>query len=204
MTPKDARHRGASARLRTSLRANARKIHLRLALAHIVARLLPHDMFNQRRASAYRAAGLRVGHNAQILGPLTLLGWGNLSRFLEIGDDAALETPCTISLCAPVRIGHRVHMGQEVMILTGTHHAGPSEKRCGPYNFAAVEIGDGCWLGARVMILPGVTVGSGCIVAAGSVVTRSMPPNSTVAGNPARVIGKLDDVGLQTSTERVS
>lgn len=200
----NARPGGVDARLRSSLHANARKIHLRLALAHAVARLLPHDMFNQRRAWAYRAAGVRMGHKAQILGPLTLLGWGNLARFLEIGDEVALETPCTISLCAPVRIGHRVHTGQEVMILTGTHHTGPREKRCGSYNFASVEIGDGCWLGARVTILPGVTIGSGAIVAAGAVVTRSMPANSVIAGNPARVIGKLDDAAPGSSTEWVS
>lgn len=197
----EARERDIPARIARSWRANTRKIHLRLAVAHLIARLPPHDMFNHRRAAAYRAAGIRVSPSAQILGPLTLLGWENIERFLQIGDEAALETPCTISLCAPVRIGHKVHTGQEVMILTGSHHIGGTEKRCGPYDFAPVEIGDGCWIGARALILPGVSIGPGCVVAAGAVVTRSMPPNSIVAGNPARVIGKLDLAGTQSHGE---
>lgn len=180
-------------RFRAAWRANAVKLQPRLALASTVARLLPHDMFNQRRAALYRAAGVRVGRGAQILGPLTLLGWGNVASLLEIGDEAALETPCTVSLCAPVRIGHRVSLGMDVMILSGTHDIGDSRRRCGGYNFQPVEIGDGTWVGSRVLILPGVTIGAGCVVAAGAVVTRRMPPNSVVAGNPARVISKFEE-----------
>lgn len=194
-------YRAVFGRLTRSWHANARKIHPRLSLAHLVARLLPHDMFNHRRSAVYRWAGLRLGCGTQILGPLTLLGWEGLPRLLEIGDDAAIETPCTISLCAPVRIGHRVHTGQDVMILTGSHRIGDATRRCGPYEFAPVEIGNGSWIGARAVILPGVTIGEGCVVSAGSVIARSMPANSLVAGNPARVIGKPDDSGLAAGTE---
>ncbi len=169
-----------------------RKVHPRLSLAHLLAGLLPHDMFDHRRAAIYRAAGLRIGRGAQILGPLTLRGWEGVPHLLEIGDSAALETPCTITLCAPVRIGARVHLAQDVIIFTGTHHIGDAERRCGPLTAEPVEIGDGSWIGARVVILPGVSIGPGCVVNAGAVVTRSMPPHSLVAGNPARVVGKLD------------
>jgi len=171
--------------------ANMLKVRPRLALANLIARLLPHDMFNRRRAAVYRATGMKLGHNVQILGPLTLLGWGNIAPLLQIGDDAAIETPCTISLSAPVRIGRRVHFGQEVMVLSGTHHIGGMEQRCGAYDFQPVTIGDGTWVGSRALILPGVSIGDGCVVAAGAIVTRSMPPNCMVGGNPARVISKL-------------
>lgn len=190
---KTARSYSTLARVKKSWRANARKVHPRLALVQLAVRLLPQDMFNHRRTALYRLAGLRLGRGTQILGTLRLLGWDDMTRFLEIGDEVAMGAPCTISLCAPVRIGHRVHTGQDVMILSGTHDIAGPERRCGPYNYKPVEIGEGSWIGARVLILPGVTIGAGCVVAAGAVVTRSMPPNSMIAGNPARVVGKLDD-----------
>jgi maltose O-acetyltransferase len=179
-------------RLRQMWQANARKVRPALGMAGFVARVLPHDMLNHVRAAVYRLAGVKVGAEAQILGPLTLLGWGKIAPLLEIGEQAAIETPCTISLCAPVRIGPRVHFGMEVMILSGSHQIGPERERCGAYDFQPVEIGEGCWIGSRVTILPGVTIGPGSVVSAGAVVTRSVPANSLVAGNPARVIGRLD------------
>lgn len=57
------------------------------------------------------------------------------------------------------------------------------------------RIGKNCFIGGRSLILPGVTIGDGCVVAAGSVVTKSVPPGSLVAGNPARVIRENIDVG---------
>jgi maltose O-acetyltransferase len=187
------RNGSVGARLTSSWRANRRKLSLRLAVANVLAALLPHDMFNHRRAAFYRSAGMQIGAGTQILGPLTLLGWESIPEFVVIGSECALETPCTISAAARVHIGDRVNMGPEVMILTGSHKLGGIERRCGAYAFAPVEIGDGSWIGARVTILPGVTIGPGCVISAGSVVTRSMPAHSMVAGNPARVIGKLDE-----------
>jgi acetyltransferase-like isoleucine patch superfamily enzyme len=52
-----------------------------------------------------------------------------------------------------------------------------------------IRIGDDCWIGARVFVLAGVTIGDGCVVGAGSVVTRSLPPNSIAVGVPAKVVG---------------
>lgn len=54
-----------------------------------------------------------------------------------------------------------------------------------------VIIGDECWLGARVIIVPGVTIGEGCVIAAGAVVSKDMPPYHVVAGNPARAVKNL-------------
>ena len=56
-----------------------------------------------------------------------------------------------------------------------------------------VHIGNDCWIGANVTILPGVTIGNNCVIGAGSVVTRSIPDNSFAAGNPCRVIRELGD-----------
>ena len=56
-----------------------------------------------------------------------------------------------------------------------------------------VTVGNDCWLGANVVICPGVTIGDNCVIGAGSVVTRSIPANSFAAGNPCRVIRTLTD-----------
>lgn len=58
--------------------------------------------------------------------------------------------------------------------------------------FGRIEIGNNCFIGARCIIMPGVTIGDNCIVGAGSVVTKSIAPNTVVAGNPARPITDID------------
>jgi len=180
----------------SSLKANLKSLFVRATLASLAARLAPYDMLNQRRAAMYRMFGFHgIGRNVLILGPLRLIGRGPIYDLLTIGDDAALASPCTITLYAPVSIGKRVHFGPDVMILTGTHEIGPAEERCGPYRFAPVTIGDGTWLGARVVVLPGVTIGAGCVVSAGAVVTRDVPADMLVAGNPARPVQRLDAGG---------
>jgi maltose O-acetyltransferase len=86
--------------------------------------------------------------------------------------------------------------------LTVDHEIGPSENRCGEVLVAPVIIGDGAWLASRVTILPGVTVGNGSIVAAGAVVTHDVPPNTLVAGVPARVVRDLPEESPPVSRHR--
>lgn len=88
-----------------------------------------------------------------------------------------------------VVIGDHVLFGPEVF-LTASNYATDAGRRIMDQETveADVVIGDDVWLGARVIVLPGVTIGSGCVVGAGSVVTRSLPPNSIAVGAPARVV----------------
>ena len=109
---------------------------------------------------------------------------------LTIGDNSAVGLGCYLSCLAPVRIGDRVLMGPEVMVYTSNHVWNAVERsyfRQGE-TFAPVVIGDDAWLGARSIILPGVTIGKGCTVAAGAVVTKSTADFTTVAGVPAVLI----------------
>jgi len=89
-----------------------------------------------------------------------------------------------------------------VTILTVDHEIGPPDERCGTEVAAPVEIGDGCWLGSHVTILPGVRVGEGAIVAAGSLVTRDVAPNMLVGGVPARVLRNLEEDPAPASVRR--
>ncbi|HWC28713.1 MAG TPA: DapH/DapD/GlmU-related protein [Dehalococcoidia bacterium] len=118
-------------------------------------------------------------------------GGNGISRLLHIGADSWFNVGCRLDVHAEVRIGDRVRFGQEVLLLTHTHELGPMSRRAGDLKAEPVTIGDGAWIGARATILPGVTIGGGAVVAAGSVVTRDLPANVLAGGVPARVIREL-------------
>jgi maltose O-acetyltransferase len=88
---------------------------------------------------------------------------------------------------AAITVGERCDIGAGVAFIPGGHAIGGSHRRAGAGFAKPIEIGDGTWIGAHSVILGGVRVGSGCIVAAGSVVTRDIPDNSLAAGVPAVV-----------------
>jgi putative colanic acid biosynthesis acetyltransferase WcaF len=84
-----------------------------------------------------------------------------------------------------IEIGPGATVAQEAYLCTGTHNFSSADL---PLQTAAIRIGAGAFLGARSFILPGVQLGARCIVGAGAVVTRDVPADTVVAGNPARVI----------------
>ncbi len=108
---------------------------------------------------------------------------------IEIGDDSGIGVNC--QLYAPITIGRDVMMGPEVIILTANHEfadlARPMHLQ-GWREPRRVTIGDDVWIGTRVIILPGVTIGRGAIIGAGACVTKPVPDYAIVAGNPARII----------------
>ncbi|GBF94638.1 maltose O-acetyltransferase [Raphidocelis subcapitata] len=95
--------------------------------------------------------------------------------------------------CAPVTIGDRVLFGPNVQVYAASHpvEGWVRNGTAGPEWAKPITIGSDCWIGGGAIILPGVVIGEGCTVGAGSVVTKSVPPFSVVAGNPARVVRRL-------------
>ena len=86
-------------------------------------------------------------------------------------------------------------MGQEVIIYTTRHNDNRIDipmMEQGMGNVLPVKIGDDVWIGGRVIILPGVTIGNGCIIGAGAVVTKDIPPYSVAVGVPAKVVKIID------------
>src|SRR5690606_30876855 len=96
---------------------------------------------------------------------------------------------------AEIRFEPGTALGFGVMILTSTHKIGDETWRAGPIDRLPVRIGAGCWIGSRAVILPGVCVAPGCIVAAGAVLTKNTRPNGIYAGVPAR---RIRDIGPLT------
>jgi maltose O-acetyltransferase len=79
----------------------------------------------------------------------------------------------------------------EVLFCTSTHIMGPATERAGRVHPQPITVGDGCWIGARSVILPGVTIGDGCVIAAGAVVNKDCAANGMYAGVPARRVKDL-------------
>ena len=96
--------------------------------------------------------------------------------------------------CAHITIGDRVLFATGVSLITATHETSLQSRRDNVEYAEPITIGDDCWLGANVTILPGVTIGKGCTIGAGSVVSRSIPDYSVAVGVPARVIKKVDPI----------
>jgi maltose O-acetyltransferase len=135
-----------------------------------------------------RAAGFQIGEGSTVNGPLRLTGRNKHLDLFSIGVDCLIEGPLHLDLGAPVRIGDRVHIGPNVVLLTVSHEIGPADERCGGHKCLPITIGDGAWIGARVTILPGVTIGAGAVIDAGAAVTRNVPPNTRAGGVPAKTL----------------
>lgn len=139
---------------------------------------------------------------------LRRLGWGGigdcfiapgcrlLGAAITIADGAYLNYEVLVdAVGAPVHIGRNVHIGQRTMLITGTHEIGDSQRRAGENVNAPIVIGEGAWLGAGVIVLPGVKIGAGAVIGAGSVVTQDVPASDVRAGAPAQRLRNLDHCG---------
>lgn len=113
---------------------------------------------------------------------------------IELGEGVVIGVNVSIGAHSRVRLGNRVRLSRDVMIETAgldfAHLAPPYLHVSRP-----VVLEQGVWVGARAMILAGVTIGENSVVAAGAIVTRDVPPYSVVAGVPAKVVGSTKKEG---------
>lgn len=177
-------------RLVWTIREDIADFHPLVATVSSVLALLPEHSFRRLRTGVLRATGWRIGYGSVVSSVPKVYGRGRLLERLVIGEHTVINVGCQFELNEPVSIGSNVALGHGVMILTTTHSIGGRSRRAGPTRGGAVHIGDGVWIGARATILPGVTVGDGAVVAAGSVVNKNVPPNTVVSGVPAAVAVK--------------
>lgn len=105
-----------------------------------------------------------------------------------IGEDFFANFNLTILDEAHVTFGHHCFIGPNVSIYTACHPLDEATRNTGAEWAEPVTIGNSVWIGGGATILPGVTIGNNCIIGAGAVVTKDVPDNTAVAGNPARPI----------------
>lgn len=150
-------------------------------------------LFPQARAAWLRLLGARIGPRA-ILHDVRFF---NLYRRglagLDVGAECFLGDECLLDLAEAIRLEPQVTLAERVLILTHTnvgYHDHPLQAHF-PAAAAPVVLERGCFVGAAVTILPGLTIGRESFVAAGSVVTESVPPRTLVAGVPARRVREI-------------
>lgn len=110
------------------------------------------------------------------------------NAIVEIGHKSYINHDSEIRCRKKITIGDNVSIAYGVLIQDSDYHNIYDENGSPKPQTLPITIGDNVWIGANAIILKGVTLGEGCIVAAGSVVTKSVPNNSLVGGNPARII----------------
>ena len=138
----------------------------------------------------------------------------NLQRkiFAEVGDNVHIEKAIRIDYgchtkigsnvfinfnfvlldCCPVTIGNNVFIAPNVQIYTASHPINPVDRNKHIGFAKPVTVGNDVWIGGDCILLPGVTIGDGCSIGAGSVVTKSIPPHSLAVGSPCKVVKKIN------------
>lgn len=164
----------------------------RLFLINKAVRALPGTrMFNLKK-KLLAFAGAKLGANVRLMG-IKVMG----PFELQIGDNTFIgeDTFLVGAIDSRIKIGRDCDISSRVTIVTGTHELDPEGDRMAGEGFGKdIVIGNGVWIGIGSIILGGVTIGNRAIIGAGSVVTKDVPDYCVVAGNPAKIIKKYDNV----------
>jgi acetyltransferase-like isoleucine patch superfamily enzyme len=141
---------------------------------------------------------IEIGDDVTIDGKI---GIGFAARFasrpaLRIGSHVYIGHSCSFTVAKSVSIGDHCYLAGNVTILDSPGHPlDPEARKAGSppadEDVQPVAVGDNVWIAQRAIIMPGVTIGEGSVVAAGAIVTHDVPPNTLVAGVPARVVKRL-------------
>ncbi len=197
MTVRDTAWRAVAARVpaRPRVRAGGLRLVAIRSLNYLTNYLVAHiPSFTVRRIWLSRVLGIRIGEGAGVhlgcyvwfYGPSQIRRDGT-----AIGAYTRINRDCTLDTRGGLFIGENVSISPEVMILTAEHRL--TDARFSEESRAPIQIGDHVFIGARAIILPGVRLGRGAVVAAGSVVTKSVDELVVVGGVPARPIGTRPD-----------
>ncbi|KAJ5207282.1 Maltose/galactoside acetyltransferase [Penicillium cf. griseofulvum] len=113
---------------------------------------------------------------------------------VKLGAGVFVNFNCVFIDTCPITVGARTLFGPNVNLFSGAHPLDPALRNGleGPETGKPIVIGEDCWLGGNVIVLPGVTIGRGVTIGAGSVVTKDVPAFHVAAGNPAKIIRRIE------------
>ena len=143
------------------------------------------------KPSIHNCGKMVIGDKVRLISTTATLELVADGGLLEIGDHSFINYGCSIAATELVRLGPYCLIGTHVIIMDNDYHHLEPEHRQERPSSSPVILEENVWLGARVIVLKGVRIGAGSVVAAGSVVVKDIPPRSLAAGTPARVIREL-------------
>lgn len=158
-------------------------------LCNFILSFLPPSRLFLFRNLLLKISGVDINNSSSFCGRSWIYGRGRL----YIGAETWLSPGVIVHthVNADISIGDCCDIGPGVEFIPGSHVIGNFSRRAGEGTAKPITVGNGTWIGAKSIILGGVNIGDGCIVAAGAVVTQNVPSNTLVAGVPARVKKQL-------------
>lgn len=153
----------------------------------------PSEM--EKRTQLLSEMFAEVGENCYIEPPLHA-NWGG--HHVHLGRNVYANFGLTLVDDTHIYIGDYTMIGPNVVLATGSHPVLPELRERGLQYNMPIRIGRNCWLGAGVLVMPGITIGDNSVIGAGSVVTKDIPANVVAVGNPCRVLRPIGEQDRET------
>lgn len=144
----------------------------------------------EKRTKLLKEMFAEIGENCYIEPPLRS-NWGG--HHVHFGKNVYANFNLTLVDDTHIYVGDHTMFGPNVTVATAGHPILPELRNQGYQYNAPVRIGKNCWIGAGVVIVPGVTIGDNVVVGAGSIVTKDIPDNVVAVGNPCRVLREVNE-----------
>lgn len=144
----------------------------------------------KKRSALLKELFAEIGENCYIEPPFHA-NWGG--HHVHFGDYVYANFGLTCVDDTHIYVGSRTMFGPNVVLATAGHPLLPDLRRHGIQYNMPIHIGENCWLGAGVIVMPGITIGDNVVIGAGSIVTKNLPSNVIAVGNPCRILREITE-----------